>query len=97
MTFPVGSISRLKGIPSNWNVETALLFQNFRSLICFQSSPSSWTAFCHSPLSLSSDTPRMAKFFLFLNSLWTFTTLGFSALQGPHQLAQKSTSTYFPL
>src|SRR5690348_13844180 len=32
----------------------------------------------------------------FANSLYAFTTFGFSLLQGPHQLAQKSTSTYLP-
>src|SRR5687767_714041 len=34
--------------------------------------------------------------FLFLKLLYAFTTLGFSALHGLHQLAQKSTSTYLP-
>src|SRR5258705_13774764 len=34
--------------------------------------------------------------FLFLNLLYAATTLGFSMRQGLHQLAQKSTNTYFP-
>src|SRR5689334_12689811 len=47
-------------------------------------------------LFLSRDTPRIVKF-LSLNWLYAFTTFGFSCLHGPHQLAQKSTNTYFPL
>src|SRR5262245_32092914 len=50
----------------------------------------------HFALLLSSETPRMARP-LGWYILYAFTTLGFSARQGPHQLAQKSTSTYFPL
>src|ERR1700730_6584030 len=49
-----------------------------------------------SVLSLSNETPRIVKF-LFLNLLNAITTFGFSILQGLHQLAQKSTSKYFPL
>src|SRR4051812_43582959 len=57
---------------------------------------SSLMAFFHfSPLS-SSDTPTTVKF-LFLYLLYACNTFGFSARQGPHQLAQKSTNTYFPL
>src|ERR1700730_18434320 len=52
-------------------------------------------AFIHSFLSLSRETPRMVKF-LFLKWLKVLTTLGFSILHGLHQLAQKSTSKYFP-
>src|SRR6476646_7199511 len=33
---------------------------------------------------------------LSLNWLYVFTIFGFSRLQGPHQLAQKSTKTYLP-
>src|SRR5471030_670928 len=44
----------------------------------------------------SSDTPNTVKF-LFLYWLYAFTTFGFSIRQGLHQLAQKSTNTYFPL
>src|SRR4051812_35090618 len=44
---------------------------------------------------LSRETPRIVKF-LSLNLLKALTTFGFSLRQGPHQLAQKSTSTYFP-
>src|SRR5579871_153922 len=77
-------------------MSTALLFQYFKSLTCDQASLSSLTACCHESLSLSRDTPSIAKF-LSLNSPKAFTTFGFSALHGPHQLAQKSTSTYFPL
>ena len=47
-------------------------------------------------LALSRETPNTVKF-LPLNWLKAFTTLGFSARQGPHQLAQKSISTYLPL
>src|SRR5580704_11529869 len=53
-------------------------------------------AFFQESLSLSRETPRIVKFFV-LNSLNAFTTFGFSILQGPHQLAQKSISTNFPL
>src|SRR5450432_3023307 len=53
-------------------------------------------AFFQASLSLSSETPSMVKFFP-LNSLYAFTTFGFSIRQGPHQLAQKSMSTYLPL
>src|SRR4051812_5106448 len=35
--------------------------------------------------------------FLSLNWLYAATTFGFSWRHGPHQLAQKSISTYFPL
>src|ERR1700761_8301655 len=44
---------------------------------------------------LSSDTPRIVNF-LSLNAWYAFTTFGFSARQGPHHDAQKSTSTYLP-
>src|SRR6476469_3221085 len=52
-------------------------------------------ALSQADFSLSSDTPRMVKFFV-LNRLNALTTLGFSWRQGPHQLAQKSTSKYLP-
>src|SRR5439155_349318 len=74
---------------------TAALFQNLRSLICFHSRPSSVIAFSHSDFSLSRETPSIVKF-LFLYFLYAATTLGFSSLHGPHQLAQKSTNTYLP-
>src|SRR5690349_18089692 len=76
-------------------MSTALLFQYLRSLTCVHASPSSLMACSHWPLSLSSETPRTVKFFA-LNSLNAITTLGFSCLQGIHQLAQKSTNKYFP-
>src|SRR5690606_16866855 len=44
----------------------------------------------------SRDTPKTVKF-LSLNFSYAATTVGFSRRQGPHQLAQKSTSTYLPL
>src|SRR6478672_4370104 len=49
----------------------------------------------HAGFAWSSDTPSTVKL-LFLNLLYAATTFGFSILQGLHQLAQKSTSTYFP-
>src|SRR6476659_4308822 len=52
-------------------------------------------AFIQSALSSSSETPNTVKF-LSLNWLYAATTLGFSWRQGAHQLAQKSTNTYFP-
>src|SRR5258708_7044673 len=48
------------------------------------------------PFGWSSDTLNTVKF-LFLYFLKAPTTFGFSPLQGTHQLAQKSTSTNFPL
>src|SRR6185312_12689578 len=95
MILPCGSMSTLKGIPLNPKVDTASLCQNLRSLTCVQSRWSARIASCQAPFSLSRDTPRIAKFFP-LNSWYAFTTLGFSARQGPHQLAQKSTSRYLP-
>src|SRR5690606_24047205 len=44
---------------------------------------------------LSNETPKTVKF-LSLNLWNAATTVGFSRRQGPHQLAQKSTSTYLP-
>src|SRR6187402_3678437 len=76
----------------------AAFFQYARSDTFVQTSPSSWMAFSHFSLSLgrSSDTPSTVKFLpLYLEKL--FTRAGLSARQGPHQLAQKSTSTYLPL
>src|SRR5664279_384764 len=73
----------------------AALFQNFKSLTCFHTSPSSFTAESHDFFSLSSETPKTVKF-LSLNCLYVATTFGFSSLHGPHQLAQKSSNTYFP-
>src|SRR5690606_7683095 len=69
--------------------------QNLRSLTCSQVSPSSLIAFSHASLVWSSETPRIVKF-LSLNLLYAATRWGFSIRQGRHQLAQKSTSTYFP-
>src|ERR1044072_3346061 len=51
-------------------------------------------AFSHCLLSWSRDTPKMVKFLL-LNVFHAATTFGFSSLHGLHQLAQKSTRTYF--
>src|SRR5690606_19533368 len=44
----------------------------------------------------SRETPRIVKF-LSLYLLKTLTRFGFSTRHGPHQEAQKSSSTYFPL
>src|SRR3954469_4834304 len=54
-------------------------------------------AFSHRsrPLGRSSDTLNTVKP-LSLYWLNAFTTFGFSARHGPHQLAQKSTNTYEP-
>src|SRR5690606_41716780 len=62
------------------------------------SSPSSSIALLQSSFfpGRSSDTPKTVKF-LSLNFSYAATTVGFSRRQGPHQLAQKSTSTYLPL
>src|SRR3982751_6491132 len=62
----------------------------------FQPSPSFLIASIQACLSSSSETPSIVKF-LFLYWLYAATTLGFSCRQGPHQLAQKSTSKYLPL
>src|ERR1700742_4894912 len=96
MILPDGSIRRLKGIPLNLKVSTALLLQNLRSLICVQSSLSAWIASCQGPFSLSRETPSTVKFRPFTLS-YSFNTLGFSARHRPHQLAQKSTSRNLPL
>src|SRR3569833_2231335 len=55
-------------------------------------------AFNHAnpPPGLSNEIPMMVKF-LSLNLLKAFTTPGFSWRHGPHQDAQKSSSTYLPL
>src|SRR4249919_1626970 len=95
--FPSGLTKTLKGIPLNWYRGTTSLCQYLRSLICVHVKLSSFIAcvqasFCPGR---SSETPSIAKF-LFLNCLNACTTLGFSLLHGPHQLAQKSTSTYLP-
>src|SRR5829696_2741015 len=73
----------------------ASLLQNLRSLTCVHVRLSALIACIHDSFLRSSDTPSIVKF-LFLNFSWAATTLGFSMRQGPHQLAQKSTSTYFP-
>lgn len=49
----------------------------------------------HFVASSSKETPIMFKPLL-CNSLYNATTFGFSALQGPHQDAQKSTIVTFP-
>src|SRR5207302_10433424 len=54
-----------------------------------------FTRSIHDALPISNDTPRIVKP-LSLNLLKAFNTFGFSALHGPHQLAQKSSSTYLP-
>src|SRR5688572_25483215 len=69
--------------------------QYLRSLTCDQFNPSALMASTHLSFRSSSETPRIVKF-LCLTWLNAATTLGFSCLQGPHQLAQKSTSTYLP-
>src|SRR6476646_9058819 len=83
ITFPVGSIKTLKGIPSILYVETAALCHCLRSLICAHARLSFFIACTHESLSWS--------------LLYAATTFGFSFLQGPHQLAQKSINTYLPL
>src|SRR6478735_597128 len=97
MIFPEGSTSMLNGmllIRYSW---AAALFQNCRSLTCVQVRLSLWIAASQLsfPPGLSRETPKTVKFFS-LNCLKFSTTLGFSARQGPHQLAQKSTRTYLP-
>jgi hypothetical protein len=52
-------------------------------------------AFFHFVASSSKDTPIMFSPLL-CNSLYNATTFGFSALQGPHQDAQKSIIVTFP-
>src|SRR6188472_1916854 len=96
-TFPSGSTKTLKGILPTWYTGTTSLCQNLRSLICVQVKLSSFIAFIQASFwpGRSSETPSIVKF-LFLNCLNACTTLGFSLLHGPHQLAQKSTSTYLP-
>src|SRR6476646_2114939 len=96
ITFPVGSIKTLKGIPSILYVETAALCHCLRSLICAHARLSFFIACTHESLSWSNDTPSIVKF-LSLYLLYAATTFGFSFLQGPHQLAQKSINTYLPL
>ena len=70
-------------------------FQNFRLETWFQVKPSFWIASDHLAASLSKDTPIMFKP-LAWNSLYKATTLGFSALHGPHHEAQKSMIVTFP-
>src|ERR1700733_14068292 len=82
-------------MPPNLNTSTAWLFQYFKSLTWVQAKLSAFTACCQAALSLSNETPKMAKF-LSLNWRYAFNTFGFSILQGSHQLAQKSTSKYLP-
>src|SRR4029078_1526014 len=97
MIFPEGSISILKGMLFTRYNCAAALFQNCRSLTWVHVRLSLWIAASQLsfPPGLSRETPKTVKFFS-LNWLKFSTTLGFSALQGPHQLAQKSTRTYFP-
>src|SRR6476660_3062760 len=94
--LPEGSIKKLAGIDCTPYKVAASLFQNFRSLACVHVKPSFLIASCQAPFSWSSETPNTVKF-LSLNWLYAFTTFGFSMRHGLHQLAQKSTSTYFPL
>src|SRR6266702_4718394 len=80
-----------------YSLATALS-QNFKSETCVQVSPSLWIAASQASFlpGWSSETPNTVNPFS-LYFAKAFTTLGFSMRQGPHQLAQKSTSTYLPL
>src|SRR3569623_287141 len=97
--FPAGSIRKFLGILCTlYNLATAL-FQNLRSDNCVHPPKrSALIAFNQENIApgLSNDTPTIVKF-LFLYLLYVLTTFGFSWRQGPHQDAQKSSNTYFPL
>ena len=96
--FPLGSSRRFWGIDLIPYIFETSLSQYLRSETWVQVRPSfsiAFSQFCL-PCSLSSDTPRTVNP-LSLKSLNAFTTFGFSARQGPHQDAQKSIRTYFPL
>src|SRR5690606_23748349 len=98
MIRPSGSSKKLAGIPWIAYSSTTSDCHHFNSDTCGQScSPSSLMAFIQASFApgRSSDTPKTVKF-LSLNAWYAATTFGFSCLQGPHQLAQKSTNTYLP-
>src|SRR5260221_9269946 len=80
-----------------YSLATALS-QNLKSETCVQVSPSLWMAASQASFlpGWSSETPNTVKPFS-LYFAKAFTRFGFWARQGPHQLAQKSTSTYLPL
>src|SRR5882757_3991560 len=71
-------------------------FHPFRSETWVHTKPSFSMAFNQFSFLSSNEMLKMVKFFS-LNVLNAFTTLGFSARHGLHQLAQKSTNTYLPL
>src|SRR6266702_5040250 len=86
---------KLAGTPLTPYSFPASLFHPFISDTCNQGMPSFAMASFHFPLLSSRDTDSTWKP-LSLYNWYAFTTFGFSARQGPHQLAQKSTNTYLP-
>src|SRR6476620_6632564 len=95
ITLPVGSIRKFCGILYIWYCCATAFCHPLRSLTWGQVRLSILMASIHGFFALSNETPSTVKF-LFLYLLNAATTFGFSWRHGPHQLAQKSTSTYFP-
>ena len=94
-TFPFASSTKGAGIDSTWYWIAIGSFQNFRFETCVQVNWSFAIASFHLAASLSKETPTIFNP-LEWNSLYSATILGFSALQGAHQEAQKSTIVTFP-
>ena len=93
--IPSPSISTVWGILLTAYSLAASQFQYFRSVIYGQVMFSFLIASFQESALWSKDTPTISKF-LFLYLAYASTRFGISRRQGPHQLAQKSTSTVLP-
>ena len=96
ITFPLGSSKKLCGMLLMPNCCATAFPQPLRSLSCVQASISCCIAASQASRLESIETPSTVNP-LDLYLLKAATTFGFSMRQGRHQLAQKSTSTYFPV